>query len=441
MGMSMVGSSNVGARALSPCDSAIQSRSLPGAHPRAPPVPAVSPTYNLVGGAHPRELQGSMEINMNGSPNNLCARLQSQSTSHNKSHVRPLLTFDNLLKPFGLAGVLTVVLATGVQADDQPSDFKVECAITYEFVVKKVTDPQNPGGAKVLPTDFHVYFGPEGLNESFLVEQNSFKFTNSQGQGFEGPSADKIIPKGSGVGRGFGIIGAEGATFIFKVKIRLKYNNKIELSGLWTVNDVPSDKIPAVKFRAGKKVVDDYWLIINDADYQLGVVNVGILNNASDVPFDQFEPDTHGLTGFTTVSDFALDPFDPGCQSLGCSDRMLFDTIECCSDEFIPGFFSYVKGQIVDPAAPEDVLAEFLMKHEAPLPGACCLPNATCIVEDPQVCVSMGGIFQGEGTTCEEVECPEPIPTVSEWGLIGLTLLLLTAGTIILAKRRRAAAM
>ncbi len=33
-----------------------------------------------------------------------------------------------------------------------------------------------------------------------------------------------------------------------------------------------------------------------------------------------------------------------------------------------------------------------------------------------------------------------PIPTVSEWGLIIMTLLLLTAGTIVIARRRRPAA-
>ena len=58
-----------------------------------------------------------------------------------------------------------------------------------------------------------------------------------------------------------------------------------------------------------------------------------------------------------------------------------------------------------------------------------------------------GGIYCGDGIcnfgeTCESCEkdcgpCEAPIPTVSEWGLIIMTLLALTAGTIVFARRRR----
>ncbi|MCK4343101.1 MAG: IPTL-CTERM sorting domain-containing protein [Phycisphaerae bacterium] len=37
-------------------------------------------------------------------------------------------------------------------------------------------------------------------------------------------------------------------------------------------------------------------------------------------------------------------------------------------------------------------------------------------------------------------ECEESIPTVSEWGLIVMTLLLLTAGTVVFGRQRRPAA-
>ena len=40
----------------------------------------------------------------------------------------------------------------------------------------------------------------------------------------------------------------------------------------------------------------------------------------------------------------------------------------------------------------------------------------------------------------EEVTADPAIPTVSEWGLIVITLLMLTAGTVVLGRRRRAAA-
>ena len=46
------------------------------------------------------------------------------------------------------------------------------------------------------------------------------------------------------------------------------------------------------------------------------------------------------------------------------------------------------------------------------------------------------------GEDCESCEmdcgpCEPAIPTVSEWGLIVMTLLALTAGTIVFARRRR----
>ena len=130
--------------------------------------------------------------------------------------------------------------------------------------------------------------------------------------------------------------------------------------------------------------------------------------------------------------------------------------------------------------------------------GACCIGDGSCVMmvgEDPeQMCFDADGVqFKGLGTTCadsdgdgladvvETADCTEcadrdpcntgtdpmnpdtdgdgvedgrellggsdpcddssePIPTVSEWGLIVLTLLLLTAGTVVLGRRRRAAA-
>ena len=112
--------------------------------------------------------------------------------------------------------------------------------------------------------------------------------------------------------------------------------------------------------------------------------------------------------------------------------------------------------------------------------GACCLTDGACT--DPiteSVCVAAGGVYQGDNTTCVSfecrgaccdqslpggvcqsgvsesacnptgdpqieffkdedcvedggtVDCPPPIPTVSQWGLVVMSLLVLTAGTII----------
>lgn len=126
--------------------------------------------------------------------------------------------------------------------------------------------------------------------------------------------------------------------------------------------------------------------------------------------------------------------------------------------------------------------------------GACCLGIEGCVETTLAECVAMEGDFMGEGTTCDTVECPGPeftgacclvqgiehicaemradecaelngtylgdgalclgdnnnngiddaceagIPAVSEWGLIAMTLLLLTAGAIVLGRRRQPAA-
>lgn len=49
---------------------------------------------------------------------------------------------------------------------------------------------------------------------------------------------------------------------------------------------------------------------------------------------------------------------------------------------------------------------------EAPaLDGACCLPDGSCVVTTADVCGNDGGVFQGLGTTCDDVDCPQPPST------------------------------
>ena len=71
---------------------------------------------------------------------------------------------------------------------------------------------------------------------------------------------------------------------------------------------------------------------------------------------------------------------------------------------------------------------------------ACCLPDNSCVMADALCCVNeLGGTPQGPGTDCDPNPCAqEPIPTVSEWAIIAMTLLMLTAGTVILRRRRPA---
>lgn len=41
-------------------------------------------------------------------------------------------------------------------------------------------------------------------------------------------------------------------------------------------------------------------------------------------------------------------------------------------------------------------------------PGACCFPDGSCEVLLREDCAAQGGAFQGDGTDCQTVECPQP---------------------------------
>ena len=72
--------------------------------------------------------------------------------------------------------------------------------------------------------------------------------------------------------------------------------------------------------------------------------------------------------------------------------------------------------------------------------GACCNFDESCTDDTlKNDCEAVSGHVWVKDTTCEEASC-EAIPTVSEWGLIVMTLLGCTAGTIIFGRRKRVAA-
>jgi len=72
-------------------------------------------------------------------------------------------------------------------------------------------------------------------------------------------------------------------------------------------------------------------------------------------------------------------------------------------------------------------------------PRACCLDDGSCIEVDPLCCEEMGGWVPVD-PYCEEDTCAPRIPTFSQWGIIAMSLLVLTVGTIILRRRCRPAA-
>lgn len=71
---------------------------------------------------------------------------------------------------------------------------------------------------------------------------------------------------------------------------------------------------------------------------------------------------------------------------------------------------------------------------------ACCgSAPGSCYMADRICCLANGDTPQGPGSTCASNPCGTPVPTVSEWSLIIMTVLAFTAGTILFSRRRRAA--
>lgn len=66
--------------------------------------------------------------------------------------------------------------------------------------------------------------------------------------------------------------------------------------------------------------------------------------------------------------------------------------------------------------------------------GACCLTPETCLETTGVECAGLDGKYHGDGSTCTGLTC---IPAVSEWGLAVMLLLGLTAGTVVIMRRRR----
>lgn len=70
--------------------------------------------------------------------------------------------------------------------------------------------------------------------------------------------------------------------------------------------------------------------------------------------------------------------------------------------------------------------------------GACCLPaNGCALCVNYDACVKLGGRYLGDGTTsCAHDAAGDCIPTVSEWGLLVMAVLVLTAATVVIMRRR-----
>ena len=74
----------------------------------------------------------------------------------------------------------------------------------------------------------------------------------------------------------------------------------------------------------------------------------------------------------------------------------------------------------------------------APPTGACCVYPECVDTNTWEECDAIEGGIWYAGEDCATFECPEPsdVPTLSEWGMIIFTLLLLSVGTVAVIRRR-----
>jgi len=132
------------------------------------------------------------------------------------------------------------------------------------------------------------------------------------------------------------------------------------------------------------------------------------------------------------------------CDGLGLC-TFLSNKCNACCDHAQPG------GVCVDGAASEDCSGGQLEyfpnetcaeveargacdEHE----GACCDgdPFGGCVALPESLCTCAKCVFHKD-LLCEEVECVRiPIPTISQWGLVVLTLLLLTGAKVYFGRRQ-----
>ena len=172
-----------------------------------------------------------------------------------------------------------------------------------------------------------------------------------------------------------------------------------------------------------------------------GVVASFRITNNSGAPRSDLHLDFSG-TGGTAVLAVAVNA--PGCAAptvnpqgtpwdivwlTACVDAGENITITITTN--YPGQVSFSTGHWTPddvPLAAGDVVAV----------GACCnLATNACTQRSDAECKALGFTFRGAGTPCgSDGTC---IPTLSEWGVAVMAMLVLTAGTIVVMRRRAAA--
>ena len=106
-------------------------------------------------------------------------------------------------------------------------------------------------------------------------------------------------------------------------------------------------------------------------------------------------------------------------------------SFEFASDTYVSGTLGWQVDHVVVTSGVSDANHD----HIPDACGACCGTD-TCEQLMPPDCAAAGwGNYLGDGSNCGQ-SCVD-IPTISEWGFVALTLLLLTAGSALIRRRER----
>ncbi|GJM15939.1 MAG: hypothetical protein DHS20C13_12660 [Thermodesulfobacteriota bacterium] len=131
-------------------------------------------------------------------------------------------------------------------------------------------------------------------------------------------------------------------------------------------------------------------------------------------------------------SDCCFSNGSPGCDTQFCEDAV------CAVD----GFCCAVTWDGICAGEAENLCGQLCIG----IPEGCCTglgepPTDACETLTEAECINEGGVYQGDGTTCSEFNnlcLARPIPTMSEWGLIGTAGILgLIAFFYIYMRRKR----
>ncbi|MHC5028372.1 MAG: hypothetical protein ACYTGR_16600 [Planctomycetota bacterium] len=182
-------------------------------------------------------------------------------------------------------------------------------------------------------------------------------------------------------------------------------SDALELKGGVTVfstidADTDGDQHDACEFD-GQTYHDIWYSYVAECDGDLTVTTCEDLGGSAD--FD------------TDLVVYLGDPLDGECGSLellACNDD---DPDNACGGQ--PDFHSTVVIPIVAGTVYTIRVGGWNLGDQgtgelyvecSPTTGACCFEDGTCGVLDGDACAVAGGVFEGNGTLCGEVDCPQP---------------------------------